>query len=109
MSFARALKRRLKAAVAPVVFLSLVGYFAWNATNGEHGLLAFAQRKVLLSQVQAALAAAESERDSWVRRVTGLRSDNIEADTLDEQARAMLNLSDPNDIIVMYSAQDRLF
>lgn len=109
MPLARDLKRRARAAVAPLVFLSLVGYFGWNATRGEHGLVAFAHRKTLLQQVKADREAAQREREAWIHRVAGLRTDHIEADTVDEQARAMLNLSDPTDLIVMYSEKNKLF
>ncbi|MDQ2802835.1 MAG: septum formation initiator family protein [Pseudomonadota bacterium] len=108
-SLARGVKRRVKAVLAPVIFLSLVGYFGWNATKGDHGLVAYAQRKVLLAQVQADLVNAEAERAAWAGRVAGLRADHIEADTLDEQARAMLTLSNPNDVIMMYAPRDKLF
>lgn len=109
MQLGREIKRRAKAAVAPVIFLALVGYFGWNATQGEHGLVAYAQREQLLAQAQADQAKAQAERDMWERRVAGLRSSHIDADALDERARAMLNLADPSDIIVPYGPKDRLF
>ena len=109
MQFGREIKRRLKAAIAPLIFLSLVGYFGWNAVQGNRGLVAYAQRQELLAQAQADQARARTERDAWDRRVTGLRSRHLDADTLDERSRAMLNLADPTDIIVPYAPQDRLF
>ncbi len=109
MAFGRELKRRAKAAVAPLIFLTLVGYFGWNAVQGDRGLVAYAQRQELLAHAQADQAKVLAERDSWERRVSGLRSRHIDADTLDERARAMLNLADPTEIIVPYSPQDRLF
>ena len=109
MAFGRDLKRRVKAAVAPMIFLSLVGYFGWNVVQGNRGLLAYAQRQQLLVQAQADQAKAQAERDGWERRVAGLRSKHIDADMLDERARAMLNLAEPSDIIVPYAPQDRLF
>jgi cell division protein FtsB len=92
-----------------VIFLSLVGYFGWNAVQGNRGLVAYAQRQELLAQAQADQAKTQADRDAWERRVAGLRSRHIDADTLDERARAMLNLADPTDVIVPYSPQDRLF
>jgi cell division protein FtsB len=109
MALGRALKRRAKAAIAPVIFLSLVAYFGWNATHGDRGLMAYAQRQVLLKQAQDELAQAQADRDAWERRVSGLRSNHIDPDTLDERARAMLNLADPNDIVVPYAPKDKLF
>jgi cell division protein FtsB len=109
MSFAREIKRRLKAVVAPMIFLSLVGYFGWNAAQGDRGLVAYTERERLLAQAQADQAKAQAELEAWERRVSGLRSRHIDADALDERARAMLNLADPADIIVPYAPADRLF
>ena len=109
MAFGREVKRRAKAAVAPLVFLALVGYFGWNATQGNRGLVAYAQRQELLAQAKADQARVQAERDAWERRVAGLRANHLDADTLDERSRSMLNLADPADIIVPYSPQDRLF
>jgi cell division protein FtsB len=109
MSVARAIKRRVRALVAPGIFLALTSYFCWNAVQGDHGLMAFAARKRMLAQAQADLVEVEAARLAWARRVNGLRADHIEADTLDEQARAMLNLSVPDDVILMYPDKDKLF
>jgi len=38
-----------------------------------------------------------------------LRSRHLDADMLDERSRAMLNLANPNDIIVSYGPQDHVF
>ena len=69
MAFARELKRKARAAVAPLVFLSLVGYFGWNATHGDRGLVAYSQRQALLKEAQADLGRAEAERAGWERRL----------------------------------------
>ena len=84
-------------------------YFCWNATKGDHGLVAYVQRQGLLQQAEQDRAAAQAERDIWERRVSGLRASHLDPDTLDERARAMLNLADPSDVVVQYSAKDKLF
>ncbi len=109
MALGREVKRRAKAAVAPMIFLSVVGYFGWNAVQGNRGLVAYAQRQEWLAQAQAEQARVQAERDAWERRVAGLRARHIDADALDERSRAMLNLADPSDIIVPYATPDRLF
>jgi cell division protein FtsB len=108
MGFGRALRRQARAAAAPSVFLLLVAYFLWNATHGDRGLEAFAQRQRDLQAALAQQALAETELAIWERRVAGLRS-RIDADALDERARAMLNLSDPRDVIVPYDKGQRVF
>jgi len=109
MSFVVAAKRAAQAAVPPALFLALTGYFCWNATRGEHGLTAYAQREKQLVAAQAEFKAADAEHDSWENRVAGLRANHIDPDTLDERARAMLNLADPADIVVPYGQKSKLF
>jgi cell division protein FtsB len=92
-----------------LVFLSLVAYFLWQATQGDRGLDALAQRQQQLQEAQAELARADADMAGWERRVAGLRTSRLDPDALDERARAMLNLSDPNDIIVPYGDGQRLF
>ena len=109
MSFGREVKRHARIMIAPAVFLSITAFFGWNATQGDRGLVAFAQRQELLKQVQADKAAARAEKEAWETRVIGLRASRLDPDTLDERARAMLNLADPNDVIVKLGSQDKLF
>lgn len=109
MSLGRELKRRARLMIAPAVFLAITGYFGWNATQGNRGLVAFAQRQELLRQVVADQEAAKAERDSWETRVSGLRARHLDPDTLDERARAMLNLAEPSEVIVKLGPQDKLF
>ena len=109
MSLAGEMKRRARMMIAPAIFLAITGYFGWNATQGDRGLVAFAQRQDLLRQVVADQTAAKNERDGWETRVTGLRARHLNPDTLDERARAMLNLAEPTDVIVKLGPQEKLF
>ena len=109
MSFGRAVKRQMRGVIAPGIFLTLVAYFAWSATQGAHGLEASAQRKLMLQTAQADLAKTQTKRDAWERRVAGLRTSHLDPDALDERARAMLNMSDPSDIVVPYGPKNRLY
>jgi cell division protein FtsB len=109
MTILRSLKRRARAAVPPLVFLSLAGYFLWQAAQGDRGSAALARRQQDLKAAQAELVRAEADLAAWDRRVAALRTSRLDPDALDERARAMLNLSDPSDIIVPYGAGQRLF
>ena len=104
MSFARAIKRKVKATLPPLLFLSLVGYFGWNATQGDHGLKSYHAQLQLLAQANAAQAAAITEQTAWAQRVSGLRDSGLDADTLDERSRSMLNLAESNELVVPYGS-----
>lgn len=108
MQIGRMMRRKARAAAAPSVFLLLIAYFLWNATQGAHGLRAYAERQKDLVAAQAELDRATTELATWQRRVDGLRT-RIDGDALDERARAMLNMSDPQDVIVPYGKGQKLF
>ena len=109
MSIGRFIRRKLAAAAPPFVFLCLAGYFVWHGTQGDRGLNALAQRQDDLKGAQAQLGRAETDLAIWERRVSGMRSSRLDRDALDERARAMLNLSDPADVVVPYANGQKLF
>lgn len=108
MQLGRMMRRKARAAVAPALFLLLIAYFVWNALQGAHGLRAYAERQKDRVAAQAELDRARTELATWQRRVDGLRT-RIDGDALDERARAMLNMSDPQDVIVPYGKGQNLF
>ncbi len=105
----RSLQNGLRAMILPAIFMSLVAYFLWNATQGDRGLQAYALRQEQLRSVRADLAKAQAEQAGWERRVSELRSQRLDPDMLDERARAMLNLADPADVVMPYGPGKRLF
>ena len=109
MSLGRELKRRVKIMIAPSIFLAITFYFCWNATQGAHGLMAYSERQEMLRQVVLARDAAKDERDAWQARVSGLKARHLNPDTLDERTRAMLNLAEPDEVIVKLGSRDKLF
>jgi cell division protein FtsB len=58
----------------------------------------------VLEQQATALAAdlneAKTERERWERRVGLLKSDGLDPDMLDEQARSLLGYADPHDLVM---------
>ena len=109
MGFSRRLRLLARGMVAPTLFLSLVGYFGWNATQGERGLQSYALRQTQLKLALDDLHRVEGERDVLDRRVAGLRSQRLDLDTLEERSRIILNVGEPADIVVTYEGGKRLF
>ncbi len=109
MAFGRTVRRRARAAVAPVVFLLLTAYFLWSATQGAHGLRAYKLRRGDLRAAEAGQAAVGADLAAWQARVAGLRNSHLDQDALDERARAMLNLAEPADLVVTLKPSERIF
>jgi cell division protein FtsB len=94
------LKRRARHAVAPVLGIGIFGYFAYHAIEGDRGLFAFMRLKEQIAeaeQMQREVAAIRAELD---HRVALLRPDHTDPDILDERARLMLNLAQPDEIVI---------
>ncbi|MCK8783547.1 septum formation initiator family protein [Roseomonas sp. NAR14] len=109
MSLGRELKRRVREAALPMVFVGLSFYFGWHVVHGDRGLIAYERRMEEIRQARVELAQAEAERDALERRVNGLRANRLDRDQLDERARARLNLVGHDDIVIPYEAGRRLY
>lgn len=76
----------------------LIGYFGVNAFTGNHGLKARQDLDQQIVQLSGELSVAKAERAIWERRVSLLKSENLDPDMLDERARALLDYVDPRDL-----------
>jgi cell division protein FtsB len=101
----REIKRRLIAMVPPAIFLAITWYFGFNALHGARGLEAQAIERAQLVKAQQNFAVVDAARAQWETRVAALGGPRIEPDMLDEEARQVLNLSDPADLVVKLGAQ----
>ncbi len=96
----RAIRHRLRAAAPLVIFLALTYYFGWNTVHGKSGLEAQHVQQQELAQAQARFNAAETARATWQTRIADLNGQSIQRDMLDEQARQVLNLANPRDLVI---------
>lgn len=94
------MKRLLRAAIAPVLFLTLTVYFGYNAIHGSRGFIAQAAEDRDIVNARHDLKAVLAKRDFWEARVAALKPAAIQPDMLDQQARTVLNLANPADLVV---------
>lgn len=98
-------RRRTRKILIPLVLYSLsallVGYFVHHAHTGSLGLDAKKQLKVRVYDLGRQLETLKTERAEWDRRIALLRSDQIDRDLLEEQARLMLGRVHRNDLVIM--------
>lgn len=98
-------RRRLRSALTLIGLYALaglmIGYFWFHAYSGNRGLRAKEAIDAQMAELTAELTRLKAERGQWERRVALLRADRIDADTLDEQARALLHYVHPNDLVLM--------
>jgi cell division protein FtsB len=93
--------RRLRQAIAPVIGACLFGYFVFHAVQGDRGIIAWLQIGAQLEENRAMLAALTAERRELQHRVSLLSPTSLDPDLLDERARLMLNVAEPEDRLVI--------
>ena len=103
----RALKRRLFAALPPVIFLAITYYFGWNAIHGKSGLEAQAAQRAELAQATQQFTVIDAQRLQWEAQIAALSGQTIDGDMLDDQARQVLNLANPGDLVIDLSPRER--
>lgn len=86
-----------------VVVLGASAFFGWNAYIGDRGLVARAEHKLKIAQLERHLDELRIERTSLERRVQGLAPDEVDRDLLDERARIGLNYAHRNDVVINIS------
>ena len=91
--------------LAPLLFATVFGYFGYHLVNGDRGLLAMAQLQRETQIADQNFAEADATRKIWERRVSELRNQSLDPDMLDERARALLNYSKKDDVIVFTSTR----
>lgn len=96
----RDIKYRLRGFVVPVLFMALTYYFGWNAIHGKSGLQAQAAERIALAAEQQNADQIHQKLLLWQTRVAALSNQAIQPDMLNEEARYVLNLADPNDLVV---------
>jgi cell division protein FtsB len=101
----RAIRNRIRAIAPPVVFLAITYYFGWNAVHGKSGLEAQHVQQQQLAEAIARNKAVAAERIAWQTKIADLNGRSIQPDMLDEQARQVLNLANPQDMVIDLAPQ----
>ena len=84
-----------------LIVISLVAYFGYFAIYGKHGLVNWMQLQQQIDVKQTDLDRMRDERFALERRVRLLRPESVDPDLLEEQARARLGLSGPDEVVIL--------
>lgn len=88
-------------ACVTLICFGFLGYFAYHLFAGDHGLEARARLESEVKILEGELGGLVAVRQRIERDVALMRADKLDPDMLDERARAVLNFSHPNDIVIM--------
>ncbi len=97
-------RSRIRAILYPILLYLLSGvassYFVWTAVNGERGLKTKDEYKKQITALRDTLADLKADHAQWDHRIALMRSEAIDRDLLQEQARVKLDYVDPADLVV---------
>jgi cell division protein FtsB len=95
------LGRLLQGAALYLVAALLVGYFAFHAYHGNHGIVAKRAFETEAAALERERDALREQRVAWERRVALLRPESLDPDMVDELARRDLFFAHPRDLVVL--------
>ncbi|GHC63010.1 FtsB family cell division protein [Limoniibacter endophyticus] len=87
--------------IVPSIATLFLSYFGFHAYNGEYGIYSKYQLIERRAGLEQQLAAIRAERMELDNRLSLLRDGTIERDMLDEQVRRVLNMSQPDELIIL--------
>jgi cell division protein FtsB len=98
-------RTRARAILIPIAFYlvlgSASGYLVWNASKGQRGLAAKAAYAAEMAALSRELTEVQAEHARWSRRVNAMRSESVDRDLLDQEARALLDRVDKDDVVII--------
>ncbi len=106
MSLIVELRRRGRHVVGPTFGALVVGYFLFHAVQGDRGILAWAELKQEVAEAEQTLDWLTEARKKLDSRVSLLRSGSLDRDLLDERARIVSGLANPDEIVIYDTQSD---
>ena len=84
-----------------VALLGFQGYLGFSAIGGQFGIENRTEILLDIDQLKARSAALQAEIDDYRHRATLMDPRRLDPDIVTERARALLNMANADDIIVM--------
>jgi cell division protein FtsB len=86
-------------AIYAIIVIALMSYLTFAALQGEHGLFRLFQVEAQATTLRTTLADLQSERAAIANKTSRLSADRLDLELLDDQARRVLGLGRPDEMI----------
>lgn len=80
------------------------GYLGFSVVSGQFGIESQKEIEIQIGELKAKSAALGAEIDSYRHRASLFTPQKLDPDIVSERARALLSLSQPDDLVVMIDA-----
>lgn len=95
-------RSRFSFLLLPFAFTLIAAYFSWQSTRGAFSHEARQELRAERLELEQEFAALTAEAEALEERVRRLRTDALDADLLDERARANLNMAYSNEMVIFH-------
>lgn len=86
--------------IRPLFFAAILFYFSFHALNGERGIYALFKQSHALIALQTELQHVTAQRTQLEHHVRLLGNQSLDLDLLDEQARSLVGMTRPDEVVV---------
>jgi len=83
------------------IIISGFYYLSSHVMRGDRGITSLFELSRKSTNLQKELDLVRAEKFNLEHKVQGLRSDSLDLDLLDEQARKIIGLSDPDEVVYL--------
>jgi cell division protein FtsB len=97
----RKFRYNLKKFFLPAFSVILFFYFIFHILSGDHGLFSWHSLETELDDSREVLSVLEREEKKLQNKIHLLRPESLDRDLLDERARDMLNIVEPQDMVII--------
>jgi cell division protein FtsB len=92
--------RRYGSLIVPAITAVVLTYFGYHVFHGDYGINAARQLELRTAELQRELSDLRADRAQLEHRIALLRDGSLERDMVDEHARRVLNVADPNELVI---------
>ena len=104
-------RTRIRAILLPLLLYCVSGaavsFFTWHAVNGDRGLKARAEYERRIALLNSELDGLALEKANWQKRIALMRSDAVDRDLLEEEARHLLARVGKNDLVIYLDTEKK--
>jgi cell division protein FtsB len=94
------IRKRQRHVILPLLFAVVFGYLGYHVMHGDRGVFAYMHLKNEIVRAEGAVAETDATRVTWERRVASMRNSSLDPDMIDERARSLLNVTQPDEIVI---------
>jgi cell division protein FtsB len=83
------------------LLIAFQGYLGFNVIGGQYGIESQKQMRLDIEDLKGQSATLQAEVDSYQHKTSLFDSASLDPDILSEKARALLQMAQPEDLIIM--------